>query len=152
MRLAALRVSIQMGTPFGLPALAPSVCHVGPAVQPLIVLFMTRLAVAIDFATGVLIALGVLEAIVRTGAVYVALGRGTDAGGESIRLRLGKWLALALEFALASDIVRTAVAPSWDEIGKLAAIMALRTILNYFLEREFDQAVRMQAEAIRAAA
>ena len=120
--------------------------------QPLIVLFMTRLAVAIDFATGVLIALGVLEAIVRTGAVYVALGRGTDAGGESIRLRLGKWLALALEFALASDIVRTAVAPSWDEIGKLAAIMALRTILNYFLEREFDQAVRMQAEAIRAAA
>jgi uncharacterized membrane protein len=53
-----------------------------------------------------------------------------------IRLRLGKSLALALEFLLAADILRTAVAPNWDDIGKLAAIAALRTLLNYFLERE----------------
>lgn len=53
-----------------------------------------------------------------------------------IRLSLGKSLALALEFLLAADILRTAVAPNWDDIGKLAAIAALRTLLNYFLERE----------------
>lgn len=52
------------------------------------------------------------------------------------RLRLGRWLSLALEFELAADILRTAIAPSWDEIGKLAAIVVLRTLLNYFLERE----------------
>lgn len=54
----------------------------------------------------------------------------------SIRLELGKSLALSLEFLLAADILRTAVAPTWEEIGKLAAIAALRTLLNYFLERE----------------
>ncbi|MCI0751235.1 MAG: DUF1622 domain-containing protein [Flammeovirgaceae bacterium] len=53
-----------------------------------------------------------------------------------IRLSLGKSLAVALEFLLAADILRTAVAPDWDGIGKLAAIAALRTLLNYFLERE----------------
>ena len=54
----------------------------------------------------------------------------------SIRLDLGKSLALSLEFLLAADILRTAVAPTWEEIGKLGAIAALRTLLNYFLERE----------------
>ncbi len=57
----------------------------------------------------------------------------------SIRLELGKSLALSLEFLLAADILRTAVAPTWEEIGKLAAIAALRTLLNYFLERELKQ-------------
>ncbi|NJS16433.1 MAG: DUF1622 domain-containing protein, partial [Nostocaceae cyanobacterium CSU_2_110] len=53
---------------------------------------------------------------------------------------LGKWLALSLEFALAADILRSTIAPSWDDIGKLAAIIALRTILNYFLSKEIEQA------------
>ncbi len=37
---------------------------------------------------------------------------------------------------LAADILATAIAPIWDEIGKLVAIALLRTALNYFLERE----------------
>jgi uncharacterized membrane protein len=53
-----------------------------------------------------------------------------------VRLNLGRYLALGLEFQLASDLLRTAVAPSFDEIGKLAAIAAIRTALNYFLGRE----------------
>ncbi len=54
----------------------------------------------------------------------------------AIRLELGRWLALALEFALAADILHTAITPTWDEILKLAAIAALRTALNYFLGLE----------------
>jgi hypothetical protein len=58
---------------------------------------------------------------------------------EEIRLRLGRWLALGLEFLLAADILRTAVAPIWNEIGQLAAIAVLRTALNYFLQKEIDK-------------
>jgi uncharacterized membrane protein len=43
---------------------------------------------------------------------------------------------VALELLLAADILATAIAPTWDDIGKLAAIAVLRTALNYFLERE----------------
>ncbi|GAA4415543.1 hypothetical protein GCM10023187_46130 [Nibrella viscosa] len=55
---------------------------------------------------------------------------------EAIRLAFGSSLALALEFLLAADILETAVAPTWNDIGQLAAIAVLRTALNYFLERE----------------
>ncbi len=120
--------------------------------EPLIVLFMSRLAVTIDFVTGLLIAFAVAEATLRTGRIYVDRVAGRRNSGETSRLRLGQWLSLALEFALASDIVRTAVAPNWDDIGKLAAIMALRTILNYFLERELPQRQEPQAEVVCAAA
>lgn len=59
-----------------------------------------------------------------------------------VRLDLGVALALSLEFLLAADIVATAVSPSWDALGKLAAISAIRTFLNFFLEKEVKQLAR----------
>jgi len=44
-------------------------------------------------------------------------------------------LARARIFALAADILRTAVAPTWDDISKLAVIATIRTMLNYFLAK-----------------
>ena len=54
-------------------------------------------------------------------------------------MRVVRRLAVALEFELAADILRTAVAPTWNEIGQFAAIAALRTALNYFLGKEIDK-------------
>jgi uncharacterized membrane protein len=56
-----------------------------------------------------------------------------------VRLTLARFLAIALEFQLGADILSTAVAPSWDAIGKLAAIAVIRTALNYFLSREMHE-------------
>ncbi|RKT46451.1 DUF1622 domain-containing protein [Thiocapsa rosea] len=56
-----------------------------------------------------------------------------------IRLTLARYLALALEFQVGADILSTAVAPSWDQLGKLAAIVVIRTVLNYFLMREMQE-------------
>src|SRR5438309_10557374 len=61
---------------------------------------------------------------------------------EGLRLGLGRSLALSLEFLLGADILRTAVEPSWDEIGRLAAIAAIRTALNFFLQREIAEDAR----------
>lgn len=55
---------------------------------------------------------------------------------EMIRIRFGSSVAVSLELLLGADVLNTAVAPSWEDIGKLAAIAVLRTALNYFLERE----------------
>lgn len=68
----------------------------------------------------------------------------------AVRLTLGRFLALGLEFQLASDVLRTAVAPSFEELGKLAAVAAIRTALNFFLAREIKEAsaqVDAQAKA-----
>jgi uncharacterized membrane protein len=103
------------------------------------------LASIAEGAAALIVAFAVFEAIVGAVILFVpARWRGSRlhhlAEKEDVRLRLGRWLAVALEFLLAADILRTAVAPTWDEIGKLAAVAALRTLLNYFLQREIDKA------------
>jgi uncharacterized membrane protein len=55
---------------------------------------------------------------------------------QNVRIQFGSSLTIALELLLAADILATAIAPTWNDIGKLAAIATLRTALNYFLERE----------------
>lgn len=64
---------------------------------------------------------------------------------ESIRLKLGRVLTLGLEFTVASDILRTAIAPTRRDILNLGEIVLLRTLLNYFLEREIQQVEQKRA-------
>jgi uncharacterized membrane protein len=63
---------------------------------------------------------------------------------ETIRIQFGSTVAVALELMLGADVLATAVAPSWDELGKLAAIAVIRTALNYFLERELKHSKEMK--------
>lgn len=89
--------------------------------------------------SAVLIGLASLEAAAGAAKCFV-LRSSSAPSKEEIRLRLGMWLSLALEFEIAADILRTTIAPGWNEIGKLAAIVVLRTILNYFLQSEISRA------------
>lgn len=101
------------------------------------------LASGIEAASAVVIGVAAFEAILRAYALFFRLGLSLSPDEkEAIRLRLGRWLALALEFEVAADIVRTTIAPSWTEIGKLAAIVGLRTALNFFLQQEIDREAR----------
>jgi uncharacterized membrane protein len=80
-------------------------------------------------------------------AVLGLLQRSSLAGGpftwkKTVWLRFGVWLLLGLEFELGADIVRSTVAPTWEQIGRLAAIAVIRTFLNYFLERDIEKAAQ----------
>jgi uncharacterized membrane protein len=99
-------------------------------------------ALAIECGAVFVVAFGALQAFL--GLVKaIANGQATGSEGRQIWLRFATWILLALEFALAADILRTAVAPTWDDISKLAVIATIRTMLNYFLAKDimaFDQA------------
>jgi uncharacterized membrane protein len=84
------------------------------------------------------IAYGVVEAAVMSVRVVIRRHVTIRRQRKEIFARFASWIILALEFALAADIVRTAVAPTWNDVGLLAAIAAIRTALNYFLERDLD--------------
>jgi uncharacterized membrane protein len=58
---------------------------------------------------------------------------------ETIRIRLGSYLVLALEFFIAGDIVKTIITPSWESLGILGAIVVIRTILSYFLTKDLKK-------------
>lgn len=98
------------------------------------------LATGVEACAGLIIGLAAIEATLRALRLFVGRPAEPQDVKEQIRLRLGRWLAVALEFELAADILRTAVAPTWNEIGQLAAIATLRTLLNYFLQKEIDKA------------
>ena len=101
-------------------------------------------------------AVGIL--IILVGALIVVFqlssfvrARGPMGRGKLIWRNFGMWLLLALEFELAADIVRTAIAPTWEDLGQLAAIAVIRTFLNYFLERDVEQyELHVEAEAAAA--
>lgn len=98
------------------------------------------LRLGIDVIGASVIALGVILA---TGGFLRAALAGRRADFTAVRLHLARYLALALEFQLGADILSTAVAPSWDQIGKLGAIAVIRTTLNFFLIRELRDAGEM---------
>jgi uncharacterized membrane protein len=95
-------------------------------------------ALLIDAAAVLII---VLSFIVALGAGIIdELQPGRDPHLRRVRMRLGRHLALALEFMIAGDIVRTAVAPSWTELGQLGAIVILRVVITAALDREIRNA------------
>ncbi len=65
--------------------------------------------------------------------------RDHEPGFPRIRLCFGSWLILALEFQLAADILATTIAPSQEELIRLAVIAVIRTFLNYFLGKELKE-------------
>ncbi|KEF35293.1 hypothetical protein RDMS_02085 [Deinococcus sp. RL] len=104
------------------------------------------LATGVEAICAVIVGYAVLETLWKLAAQHRRGAERSGAGSmETLRLRLGHWLALVLELLLAADILKTAVAPTWDDIGKLAAIAGIRTALNYFLDREVREEQRLQA-------
>jgi uncharacterized membrane protein len=102
--------------------------------------FVDTLIPLVEMIGAVVIGVGVIIAF----AAYVLSElRVRPRPYEAIRLLLGRFLALGLEFQLASDILGTAVSPSFAEIGKLGAIATIRTVLNYFLAQEIERAQRV---------
>ena len=55
---------------------------------------------------------------------------------ESIRLELAQGIALALEFKLGGEVLRTVVVREWTELGILGAIIALRAALTFLIHWE----------------
>jgi uncharacterized membrane protein len=69
---------------------------------------------------------------------------------REVWMRYGRWLIAGLTFQLGADIIETSISPGWEDIGRLAAIAAIRTALNYFLERDLVELRRRSSEAVAA--
>jgi uncharacterized membrane protein len=89
---------------------------------------------AVEMLAAIIIGIAVLQVLWNYGQTFTRFNRAISK--ESVRVQFGSSVAVALELMLGADVLATAVAPSWNDIGKLAAIAVIRTALNYFLERE----------------
>ena len=97
------------------------------------------LALVAEAAGALVIGWGVLQALGSYALRVVRPGGDAVNTTEGLRLRLGRVLALGIEFTLAADILGTAVAPTRADLLTLGAVVLLRTLLNLFLEREIRE-------------
>jgi uncharacterized membrane protein len=114
-------------------------------VEELLVTAVGYLKLAVEAVGAAIVGFGALATV----AVYLLSLFGIRKRSYTeIRLFLGRYLALGLEFQLGSDILSTAVAPTIAEVEILAAIVVIRTLLNYFLSREIERE-REEVEAAK---
>lgn len=118
----------------------------------LIKLWTQYIATLLEGVAGGIIILAAVQATIQAFPLFLPGRQNTaphqEPRVERIRLRFSRWLTLALEFELSTDILRTAVAPTWSDIGQLAAIAAIRTLLNYFLQKEIDRAASKELQTM----
>ena len=114
------------------------------SIEGLVIDAVQWLRLGIDAVGALVLGGGVAISLI---GLVVASARGRPPDFTSLRLGLARYLALALELQLGADILSTAVAPSWDQIGKLGAIAAIRTGLNFFLMRELRETGEMPPRA-----
>jgi len=88
-----------------------------------------------------IVVFGTVQAFVRSLHAMVAPST-TGRHFHNGFVQYARWLVAGLTFQLAADIIGTAFAPSWDEIGQLAAIAVIRTFVNFFLERDLEEQER----------
>jgi uncharacterized membrane protein len=101
------------------------------------------IAVVIEAFAVVIIVVGVLEAII--GLVRLVIKPdATNDDRRMVWLVFARWLIAGLTFQLAADLVNTSFEPTWDQVGRLAAIAGIRTFLSYFLDHELDDTWRRQ--------
>ncbi len=108
------------------------------------------IALFVNIVAVLAIGFGAAQASVR---LLPSLMKGSEEALTPVWLDFGRWLVAGLTFQLAADIIESAIAPNWEDIGKLGAIAAIRTFLSYFLDRDMDnlrrRRERYQASSIR---
>lgn len=109
--------------------------------------FINFLKILMEAAAAVCVLIGFMRTVQL--AIIIQRRRNYLLPYLKLRLRFGMWLGLALEFQLASDILNTTIAPSFDELGKLGVIVLIRTFLNYFLSKELGELYEFEEKAER---
>jgi uncharacterized membrane protein len=114
--------------------------------EELLKITANNVALAVETIAVLIVAFGALNAVI---GILMAFVRGPrhEGWGRQIWVTFGTWLLGGLQFALAADIVRSAISPTWEQIGQLAAIAAIRTFLSYFLEKDLIEMRRRPNEA-----
>jgi len=93
-------------------------------------------------ALGVLIIIwGVLCAAIRLVGMEIKLLQGKPHKRDAVMVRehLGYYLLLALEFLIAVDVIETLMHPDWKELGVLAGLVVIRTVMSFSLHWELKE-------------
>lgn len=103
--------------------------------------FLNILATIISVASLLIVTYGALIGILSflCNEVKRFTGNYSTTNIRKLRATFGTYLLLGLEFLIASDILKTVLEPSLNELAILGGIVIIRTILSVFLNKEIKQ-------------
>lgn len=110
---------------------------IGIEISALVILLSTILTSLCQMLAVFVIGIGVIKAL------FIFIKEGlfrpqTPEAFQRSRLSMGYSFSLGLSFLIGSTILKTMISSRWDDIARLAAIIAVRTLLNYLLLQAID--------------
>ena len=111
----------------------------GQSLEYLIRPYVGYLTFGIDIAAGIIIAISAASALLAFFKILRKSPKEQTQEKETIRLRLARGLLLALDFEVGSDILKTILVPSANELSILAVVVGIRIVLSWSLSKEIDR-------------
>jgi len=111
-----------------------------PNIEHLIVIFFNQIAIIIDIIGLLIIIWGFILAFIDfIKKEFTKFNKKESIiDSQIIRCKLGTYLLLGLEFLIASDVINSVIHKSLNELKFLIAIVAIRTVIAYFLGKEIE--------------
>jgi uncharacterized membrane protein len=100
--------------------------------------YLTLITIVIDVAVGLVIGISAIVAFASFLKHLTMKKEDLAIYWVTIRARLARGLLLALDFAIASDILKTILVPSFTELIILAVVVGIRIILSWSLSKEIE--------------
>lgn len=94
--------------------------------------FVEVVATIIGYVGIIFIVLGVVLAIIQ----YLISQFDNKYTTDHVRLTLGTYILIGLEFMVGQDIIETVLHTNMQQLYMLGLIVVIRTILDFFLSRE----------------
>ncbi len=87
--------------------------------------------------------------VVLVSSAVVCFIRWLKRDRDDIRLDLAQGIALALEFKMGGEVLRTVVVREWSELGILGAIIVLRAALTFLIHWEIENEKKEKEKGLR---
>lgn len=102
---------------------------------------LEMIAFAIDLAGIAILVLAALKFIAHFVGFEIKRLHGLECveGIRNLRLQLGSYILLSLEFVIISDIIQSAITRSLDDLLTLGLLVIIRIALSFFLGRELSE-------------
>ena len=109
--------------------------------QDYVIQFLNLLATIISVISLLIVTYGALIAFIAftINELKRFTGKYTSINIRRLRATFGTYLLLGLEFLIASDILKTVLEPTLNELAILGGIVVLRTVLSVFLNKEIKE-------------
>ena len=112
---------------------------IGQSLQSFLQPFVSAVTFGIDIAAGLIIGISAIFGLISFLRILSKPIKEQTQEKETIRLRLARGMLLALDFEVGSDILKTVLVPSLNELSILAVVVGIRIVLSWSLSKEIDK-------------